>query len=158
MTMIMIVRERKREIGVIKAIGGSNLRIMLQFMAEALTLTVLGAVIGLIIGFVAANPVTNTLVTNSTNATTTTSVTSGGGRFGGGGGGGGFTTSRTGGSFRASFAGRGTRSELHNIHAEVGWSILLYGFGAAILIAIIGSAIAAGLIAKVRPSEVMRAE
>src|SRR5581483_11022370 len=57
MTMIMIVRERKREIGVIKAIGGSNLRIMFQFMTEALTLTILGTVIGLFIGFVAANPV-----------------------------------------------------------------------------------------------------
>jgi ABC-type antimicrobial peptide transport system permease subunit len=47
---------------------------------------------------------------------------------------------------------------LHNIHTEVGWSILFYGFGAALLIALIGSAIAAGLIAKVRPSEVMRAD
>ena len=156
MTMIMIVRERKREIGVIKAIGGSNLRIMLQFMAEALTLTILGAVIGLIIGFVAANPVTNTLVTNSTaSTTTTTGFTPGQGRFGGGGGEAAFGD----GGFRTSFTSHGAaRSELHDIHAEVGWSILLYGFGAALLIAVIGSAIAAGLIAKVRPSEVMRAE
>lgn len=157
MTMIMIVRERKREIGVIKAIGGSNMQIMFQFMAEALTLTVLGAVIGLVIGFAAANPVTNTLVTNSTNDTSTTQTVSG--RFGGAGSGAGPVTSSTGGAFRASFAGRGgARTELHDIHAEVGWSILAYGFGAAVLIAIIGSAIAAGLIAKVRPSEVMRAD
>jgi putative ABC transport system permease protein len=157
MTMVMIVRERKREIGVIKAIGGSNVRIVFQFMAEALTLTVLGAIVGLIIGFIGANPVTNTLVTNSTSSSTTASTATsgpGGGRFGGpgsGGPGGGFA-SRTFGT--QSTAGR----NLHNIHTEVGWSILFYGFGAALLIALIGSAIAAGLIAKVRPSEVMRAD
>jgi putative ABC transport system permease protein len=166
MTMIMIVRERKREIGVIKAIGGSNLRIMFQFMAEALTLTVLGAIIGLIIGFAAGGPVTNTLVTNSSNSTSTTTSTTTPGRFGGGGGfreGGNGPTAiggtGGGGGFRRAFTSHGaTAQDIKNIHAEIGWSILIYGFGAAILIAIIGSAIAAGLIAKVRPSEVMRAD
>jgi putative ABC transport system permease protein len=162
LTMIMIVRERKREIGVIKAIGGSNLRIMLQFMAEALTLTVLGAVIGLVIGFVAGNPVTNTLVTSSSTSTTTTQSTGGFGSGGGAGFSGGgrtFAGGGGGGGFRSAFTSRGaTARDIKNIHAEIGWSILVYGFGAAILIAVIGSAIAAGLIAKVRPSEVMRAD
>ena len=36
--------------------------------------------------------------------------------------------------------------------------ILLYGFGAAIVIAVLGSTLAAGLIAKIRPAEVMRTE
>jgi len=35
---------------------------------------------------------------------------------------------------------------------------LLDGFGAAVLIAVIGSALAAGMISKVRPSTIMRAE
>lgn len=65
LTMIMIVRERKREIGVFKAIGFSNLRIMLQFAFEALTFTVLAALIGLVIGIVAGNPVTSALVQNT---------------------------------------------------------------------------------------------
>jgi putative ABC transport system permease protein len=162
MTMIMIVRERKREIGVIKAIGGSNLRIMFQFMAEALTLTILGAIVGLIIGFAAGNPVTNTLVSNSTSSTSTTTTTTGGYGPGGSGGGGtqrSFAGGGGGGGFRGAFTSRGaTARDIKNIHAEIGWSILVYGFGAALLIAIIGSAIAAGLIAKVRPSEVMRAD
>jgi putative ABC transport system permease protein len=157
MTMIMIVRERKREIGVIKAIGGSNVRIMFQFMAEALTLTVLGAVIGLLIGVVGGNPVTKTLVSNSTTSTSTSGAvsigTAGSGVTAGGG------AVRGGGGVRSFFSGQNsTISNVRDIHAEVGWSILLYGFGAAILIALIGSAIAAGLIAKIRPSEVMRAE
>jgi putative ABC transport system permease protein len=167
MTMIMIVRERKREIGVIKAIGGSNIRIVFQFMAEALTLTILGAAVGLIIGFVGANPVTNTLVTNSANSTTTASTTAdspggfrqsgGGSRFGGAGR---FIGENSNGGFASrNFGTKSTAGQdIHNIHTEIGWSILAYGFGAAILIALIGSALAAGLIAKVRPSEVMRAE
>ena len=38
LTMVMVVRERKKEIGVVKAIGGSNLRIVSEFMVESLTL------------------------------------------------------------------------------------------------------------------------
>ena len=44
------------------------------------------------------------------------------------------------------------------LKAQIGPEILLEGFGAAVLIAVIGSALAAGMIAKVRPSTVMRAE
>jgi ABC-type antimicrobial peptide transport system permease subunit len=47
---------------------------------------------------------------------------------------------------------------LSDIKAQIGPSILLEGFGAAVLIAVLGSALAAGMIAKVRPSTVMRAE
>jgi putative ABC transport system permease protein len=159
LTMIMIVRERRREIGVTKAIGGSNLGIMSQFMVEAVTLTILGAVIGLIIGVVGGQPVTKLLVNNSSTTTTTTTTQTGGGGFGGGGGAGGPTAStRTTGGFSRRLDNNGAVSGLKNIHATVGWSILLYGLGAAVLIAVIGSAIASGLIAKIRPAEVMRVE
>lgn len=68
LTMVMIVRERKHEIGVLKAIGFSNVRIMFQFIGEAFTLTLLGAGIGLLIGISASNWVTKTLVNNSFNS------------------------------------------------------------------------------------------
>jgi len=142
LTMVMIVRERRREIGVIKAIGSSNLRVIFQFMTEAVTLTLMGAVIGLGIGVVGSSPVTKLLVTNSTSSATTT----GGGRLGGGGG------------FVARQFGSGGAFGINNVHAVVGWDILLYSLLAAIVIAIVGSAIASGLIAKVRPAEVMRTE
>ena len=69
MMMVMIVRERRREIGILKAIGGSNTRIVLQFMVEAVTLTCIGAVIGLAIGVIAGNPVTSSLVDSSVGET-----------------------------------------------------------------------------------------
>ena len=46
LVMVMIVRERKREIGIQKAIGTPNGQIMAQFTTEALTFTLLGLVVG----------------------------------------------------------------------------------------------------------------
>jgi len=134
LTMIMIVRERRREIGVIKAIGASNINIMVQFMTEAITLTFLGSIIGIGLGVVAGNPITKLLVTNSANS----SAPTGAGRFG--------------------RAFGGITNSITSVHGTVGWSIILYGLGGALVIAILGSALASYFIAKVRPAEVMRAE
>jgi putative ABC transport system permease protein len=134
--MIMIVRERRREIGVIKAIGASNVNVMGQFASEAVTLTVLGAVVGIVLGVFAGSPITKLLVNNvSTTASTATQGGPGGGR-----------------AFRA------VSQNVTNISATVGWDIILYGLGVAIVIAIIGSALVSFFIAKVRPAEVMRAD
>jgi len=138
LTMIMIVRERRREIGVLKAIGASNTKVMGQFVSEAVTFTLGGAGIGIILGVVAGNPITRLLVTNSTDSGTPAP-----GGFGGRG------LLRRAGGFRGNLA---------SIHAAVGWNIILYGLAAALLIAIAGSAIASFFIAKVRPAEVMRSE
>jgi len=158
LTMLMIVRERRREIGVLKAIGASNLKVIGQFMTEAVTLTVLAAIIGILIAIVAADPITKTLVNNSTSNSTTTSVT----LFGAGAGasvsvsGG---PAAGGGNFVARGRGLGrVGSSLTNIHAAVGFSIVIYGLLAALGIAIVGSSIASWTIAKVRPAEVMRSE
>jgi len=141
LTMIMIVRERKREIGVIKALGFSNLRIMVQFMTEALTLTILGALIGLIIGIAGGSPVTKTLVDNSTNSSSNAPMA---GPVGSGG--------------IRSFTDNSTVQGIRDVQAEIGWNILIDGLGAAVVIALIGSAMASLFISKVRPAEVLRSE
>jgi putative ABC transport system permease protein len=142
LTMVMIVRERRREIGVYKAIGASNAKIMLQFVSEAVTLTLLAMVAGVIIGAVAANPTTKMLVNNSSSSMAATQqVGPGQGRF------------------RAvRMLGGTTLTSARNVEAHVGYEIIGYGFGAALAIAAIGSALPAFLISKVRPAEVMRAE
>lgn len=138
LTMIMIVRERKREIGVLKAIGFSNARIMFQFMAESLTLTILGLVVGLVIGIFGGDPVTTTLVNNSNNQ--------------------GQNMPMGGGTFSVHKLDGPAFSSLSDIHAHIGWSIILYGLGAAVLIALSGSALASYFISRVKPAEVLRSE
>lgn len=144
LTMVMIVRERRREIGVYKAIGASNVKIVMQFVSESITLTLLAMVAGVIIGAAAASPLTEVLVNNSSSSSQTTQSP------GGGPGGGGQRVFR---SF-----GNNTLTSARNVQADVGSDILLYGFAAAIVIAALGSALPALMISKVRPAEVMRAE
>lgn len=130
LTMIMIVRERRREIGVLKALGLSNLRIMGQFVSEALTFTMLAAILGLGIGVVGAGPITSTLVSKS-------STPEGGGM---------------------QVAINPNLANIKDVQAAVDWTIILYGLGAAVLIALVGSALASYFISKVRPAEVLRSE
>jgi len=137
LTMIMIVRERRREIGILKAIGANNIVITSQFIVESLTLTFMGAIIGLLIGVFGSNPMTKLLVQNSTST-----VTGGGPGMGGGRGIGRIME----------FAG------VRTLQANVGWDIILYGLLAALIIAVIGSAIPSWFISRIRPAEVMRAE
>jgi putative ABC transport system permease protein len=50
-TMIMAVTERIREIGIKKAIGASNLRIMREFVLEAAIMGLIGGLLGLMLGY-----------------------------------------------------------------------------------------------------------
>jgi len=149
--MLMIVRERRREIGVLKAIGGSNRTIVTQFIVESLVLVVLGTVVGLGVALVSSSGIANALVTssaqNSAQSTNTASSETAGPR------GGGRFQLRQGGSNLQS-----ATSLVGQVAANVGWMTVMYGFLAAIVIAVVGSAIPAWLIAKVRPAEVLRGE
>ena len=52
-TMIMSVYERTREIGVLKAVGWTNLRILLMILGETIVLMLISAVVGTIFGVLA---------------------------------------------------------------------------------------------------------
>lgn len=160
LTMMMIVRERRREIGVMKAIGASNVKIMTQFVAESITLTALGLIVGILVGIAAASPITNTLVTNSSSSSSSTQQFGGGPMSSTANSSSSSSTTATGSSGGAGLRGLGQTSSqtIKNIKTSVGAGTLLAGIGAALFIAIVGSAVPSFLISKIKPAEAMRSE
>lgn len=143
LAMVMIVRERRREIGVIKAIGGTNFKVIVQFMTEAMTLTIIGAIVGLAIGVAASGPITQSLVSNQSNSPgrPALSQSNGGTRSA---------------SPRMFFQGAG--NSVRQVTSTLTPQIFMLSIGITLLIAIFGSAVPAWLIARVRPAEVLRTE
>ncbi len=146
LTMLMIVRERRREIGVLKAIGGSNRTIVTQFVVEAIVLVAIGAVLGFGVAAASSNSIAGALVNSNTNTTSQSNTD---------------RPSPGGGNFRAIGPGGDVSSAkdlIGNVTTNVSVKSLGYGLLAAIGVAIIGSAIPAWFITKIRPAEVLRGE
>jgi putative ABC transport system permease protein len=156
LSMLMIVRERRREVGVLKALGAPNRSIIGQFIAESTTFTVLGAIVGFIVGAALSSPIASALVSTQGSTTPASGFVRGGGAFTGGGNG--FTPpsgSRIGtGGFHAT----SVSNTLTTLHTSVGWSTLTYAFVFAVVIAALGSTVAAATIVRIRPAEVLRSE
>ena len=152
--MVMLVRERRREIGVLKAIGAPNRTIGLQFVLEALVLAALGSAVGAAIASFASGGIASALI--SSNSTTTTTATNGrgfpGGAGGAGGAGGGFPGGGQGGPFG------GASQLLNSVTASASPGVIAGGIAAVFGVAIIGALIPALLTARIRPIEVLRAE
>lgn len=142
--MVMLVRERRREIGVLKAIGAPNRTIGLQFVLEALVLAALGSAVGAAIASFASGGIASALI--SSNTTTTTAST---GR--GPGGAGGFPGGQ-GGPFG------GASQLLNSVTASASPGVIAGGIAAVFCVAIIGALVPALLTARIRPIEVLRGE
>ncbi len=156
LSMLMIVRERRREIGVLKAIGSSNAKISWQFVTEALTLTGDGRGRRRRGRGDPEQPGARRAgVEQLEHRERPTFV-----RRPGGGGPPAVAPAVVRSASAAGSAGASPSSATccRTCTAHVGFSILLYGLLAAVLIAVVGTAIPSWLIAKVRPAEVMRTE
>ena len=131
LVMVMIVRERKREVGILKAIGAPNGRITYQFMTEALTLSALAGAAGLLAGALGASSITSSLVSDSGNSNSSIDP----------------------------LAVRNPALEhLSHVHTTAGVPDVLIGLGGILLIAAFGSAAASYLITKIQPAEALRSE
>ena len=52
--MLMVVTERTREVGIRKAVGATYQQILWQFLVEAVTVSLVGGVAGITLGYAAA--------------------------------------------------------------------------------------------------------
>ncbi|MET4589936.1 FtsX-like permease family protein [Arthrobacter sp. 754] len=152
--MVMLVRERRREIGVLKAIGAPNRTIGLQFVLEAMVLVAMGSAVGAAIASFASGGIASALI--STNTTTTTAATTAGrGAAMAGGlgmpGGAGFPGG-TGGPLG------GASQLLTSVTASASPGVIAAGIAAVFGVAIIGALVPALLTARIRPIEVLRGE
>lgn len=149
--MIMIVRERRREIGVLKAIGASNRTIGVQFVLEALVLVVIAAVLGSGAATAASGGIAGALVSSSTGTTAAAGpgAVQAAGAAGQGAG--------PGGRFGDGGFGRGAVL-IGDLAASLGPGTLGLGLLAVLLAAALGSLVPALLTARIRPIEVLRGE
>ncbi|MBT2565510.1 FtsX-like permease family protein [Arthrobacter sp. ISL-85] len=144
--MVMLVRERRREIGVLKAIGAPNRTIGLQFVLEALVLAALGSAFGAAIASFASNGIASALISSNTS---TGAATTGRGFPGG-----------AGGAFQGGQRGPfgGASQLLNSVTASASPGVIAGGIAAVFGVAIIGALVPALLTARIRPIEVLRGE
>jgi putative ABC transport system permease protein len=155
--MVMLVRERRREIGVLKAIGARNRTIGLQFVLESLVLVALGSVVGAVIASLASGGIASALISSNTSTTAATTTQRGGGLAGAGAvPGGGFPGAGAGGGQGGPFGG--ASQLLTSVTASVSPGVLAAGIAAVFAVAIIGALVPALLTARIRPIEVLRGE
>ena len=133
--VFIIVRERTREIGVLKAIGASSLNIVTQFTAEVLGLTVSAAVVAGVLLAVFGEQIAHRF-----NVSTAT--------IGGGGPGGGFA---------GTFARTGFSPPLatSNLAAGLNASTLVTLLAAAVGLAVVASWVPTWYVSRVRPARVL---
>jgi putative ABC transport system permease protein len=129
--VVLMVRQRVKEIGILKAIGASNRQIELQLGGEALGMSVMAAIIGALITYPLAQKVANLLVASPAGGF---GIPGGGGLFG------------------------GDVTSVAGVSVAVSPEVFLYALGIAIALAIVASIFPAWYISRVKPAEVLRYE
>ena len=133
-TMLYTVRERTKEIGILKAIGFSNWNIMSQFMLEGILLCVMAGVVGIAIGIVGA-PVLSSLLLPHISM---------------------FGTQRDPGSFQGYTNPEAAVSQVATVALDP--QMMLLAFGVAALLGALGSLYPAWRASRTSPMEALRYE
>ncbi|MEA2575910.1 MAG: putative transport system permease protein [Chloroflexia bacterium] len=137
--VILVVRERKKEIGILKAIGASNTHVIGQFAVEILTLSLASALVAFGVLAVAGQTIASQFALRGPGQ---------GGGFG-----------RFAGGFAGNFAGVGAAGRAGNVLASSsGLSVeaLVLVLGLGVVLAVLASVIPAWQVARIKPAEVLR--
>ena len=134
--MLFNVRDRVREIGVMKTLGFSNKAVVSQLVMESVVITGIGCVIGIAIGYIAYPTLANLILPSST---TQTSGSSGMGGMGG-------------------MGGQATQVATQALVATPELSMVLLAAAAVMLMGIVGTLYPAWKASRVKPVEALRNE
>lgn len=147
--MMLVTRERRREIGTLKAIGASDGDVLKQFMIEAMTIAVIGAAIGLLIASIGGNAIADAMVGEDEEEDPGTPdwLTEDQAR--------GFKQMQ---SERLAAEGEDTGEVLSSISYSFSVISIVYAFGAAIVIGSLGILYPAIQASRMRPVEALRDE
>lgn len=138
----LVLRQRVREVGVLKAVGGSNGQVIGQFAIETAMLSLVAAVLGALVTFPLAQRVANGLL-SSPAAPGSAAPRGAGGRGGFGAAGAGRVAARAGGF-------------LGNVRVAVSPVVFVYAFAIAAGLALLATLIPTWYVSRVRPAEVLR--
>jgi putative ABC transport system permease protein len=137
--MLYTVRERTKEIGILKAIGFSNWNVMSQFMLEGILLSVMAGGVGALIGIVGA-PVISSLLLPSANSVNLFSTQQGGSP-----------------GFSSQTINFGTALS-QSVSATADSQMVLLVFGVVVLLGALGSLYPAWRASRTSPMEALRYE
>jgi putative ABC transport system permease protein len=130
-SVLLMIRQKIKEVGIMKAIGASNIWIGMQFALETFSISVIASFLGALITFPLAQKISSLLVSSGRALTANR-----GGLFGSGGG---FT-------------------RIGNITVAVSPTVFVYAFLIAICLALLASLVPMIYISQVKPAEVLRYE
>ena len=136
--MILITRERFREIGVLKAIGFRNSKIIAQLMTESMTLAALGFAVGLLIVALVGPSLSSIMVDSGTQDTDVDDGKDGGGKGGGGKG--------------------DSNTPVTEVEFKLEPTLLLVTLGMALLLGVLGSLYPVLQAIRLKPAEALRYE
>jgi putative ABC transport system permease protein len=136
--MILITRERFREIGVLKAIGFRNSKIISQLMTESMTLAALGFVVGLLIVALAGPSISSIMVDSGTQDEVVDDGKSNGGK---------------GGSDKET-----SSTPVTEVEFKLEPTLLLITLGMALLLGVLGSLYPVLQAIRLKPAEALRYE
>ena len=130
--MLYAVRERTKEIGILKAIGFSNWNVMSQFMIEGVLMSLMAGVVGIVIGIVGAPLLSSLLLPHVSLFPTQRTIPGGAGNLG--------------------------IFQIGSVAAALDPQTMLLAFGAAVLLGALGSLYPAWRASRTSPMEALRYE